>query len=45
MITFLKGKLIEKNPAFIVLDINGIGYMARISLNTFSKIPDNEDCG
>ena len=44
MITFLKGKLIEKNPTDIVLDVNGIGYRINISLNTFSEIDDNENC-
>ena len=44
MITFLKGKLVEKNPTFIVLDVGGIGYNVQISLNTFSKISDQEDC-
>jgi len=44
MITFLKGKLIEKNPTDVVLDVNGVGYRVNISLNTFSKIDDNENC-
>lgn len=44
MITFLKGKLIEKNPTDIVLDVNGVGYRVNISLNTFSKIDDKENC-
>ena len=44
MITFLKGKLVEKNPTFIVLDVNGVGYNVQISINTFSKILDQEDC-
>ncbi len=44
MITFLKGKLIEKNPTDIVLDVNGVGYRINISLNTFSKIDDKESC-
>tara|TARA_Y100000739_G_C20575838_1_gene450208 strand:+ start:776 stop:1354 length:579 start_codon:yes stop_codon:yes gene_type:complete len=44
MITFLKGKLIEKNPTDIVLDVNGVGYRINISLNTFSKIDDKENC-
>jgi Holliday junction DNA helicase RuvA len=44
MITHLKGKLIEKNPSFVVVDCNGIGYMVRISLHTFSQISDSELC-
>ena len=42
MITHLKGKLIEKNPAYAVIECNGVGYLVKISLQTYSKIPDNE---
>jgi Holliday junction DNA helicase RuvA len=42
MITHLKGRLIEKNPTYIVLDVNGIGYWLNISLNTYSQIPDSD---
>ena len=44
MITQIKGRLVEKNPAYIVLDCNGVGYLLRISLNTYSKISDSEIC-
>lgn len=42
MYAFICGKVIEKNPAFVVLENNGIGYLINISLNTFSKIGDQE---
>jgi len=42
MIHHLKGKLVEKNPTYIVVDCNGVGYFVHISLNTFSKIKDEE---
>ncbi len=42
MITHIKGKLIEKNPTYVVVETNGVGYWLNISLNTFSQIPDNE---
>lgn len=42
MYEFLSGRLTEKNPTFVVIDNNGIGYMVNISLNTFSKIKDEE---
>jgi holliday junction DNA helicase RuvA len=38
MFAYIKGKLILKNPAFVVLENNGVGYHINISLNTFSKI-------
>lgn len=43
MITHLKGKLIEKTPTYVVIDVNGVGYKVRISLQTFSQI-DGESC-
>ena len=43
MITYIKGKLIEKTPTNAIIEANGIGYFLNISLNTFSKIPDKED--
>jgi len=42
MITHLRGKLVEKNPTNIVLEVNGVGYLLNISLNTFSQLPDTE---
>ena len=42
MITHLRGKLVEKNPTYVVVECGGVGYVAHISLNTFSKIPDEE---
>ena len=38
MITHIHGKLIEKTPAYVVVDINGIGYKIKISLQTFSAL-------
>ncbi|MFS4466924.1 Holliday junction branch migration protein RuvA [Maribacter sp. 2210JD10-5] len=42
MIHHLKGKLVEKNPTYIIVECGGVGYFVNISLNTFSKIPDTE---
>jgi len=43
MITHIRGRLIEKNPTYAIIETNnGIGYFLNISLNTFSQIPDNE---
>lgn len=43
MYEFLSGKLTEKNPTYVVLENNGIGFMINISLNTFSKIKDLQE--
>lgn len=43
MITYLKGKLIEKNPTYAIVDVNGVGYFLHISLHTFSELPNSEN--
>ena len=43
MITQIKGRLIEKLPTEVIVDCNGIGYSVNISLNTFSKIGNDEN--
>jgi Holliday junction DNA helicase RuvA len=40
MYDYFEGRLAEKNPAFAVIDTHGTGYFLNISLNTFSKLPD-----
>ena len=40
MITHIDGILEEKNPAFTIIDVNGIGYLLYITLNTYSELPD-----
>lgn len=42
MITQLQGKLIEKNPTYVVIDCNGVGYFVNITLNTYSSLPNEE---
>jgi len=43
MIGSLKGKIISKKPTKIIVDVNGVGYLVNISINTFEKIADLED--
>lgn len=40
MIAFIEGDLVERNPAYVVLNCNGVGYLIHISLNTFTKLPE-----
>lgn len=42
MITFLRGRLIEKNPTHIIVECNGVGYHVDISLHTYGLIPNEE---
>lgn len=42
MITQIQGRLIEKNPAYVVIDCHGVGYLLRVSLHTYSLIGNDE---
>ena len=42
MIAYLKGKLAYKDPTFVLIDISGIGYQVKISLQTYSQVKDEE---
>ena len=43
MIAFVKGKFIFKNPAQVVVDVNGVGYECQVSLHTYSAISSKEN--
>nr|NQU90245.1 Holliday junction branch migration protein RuvA [Bacteroidota bacterium] len=43
MIEYIKGRLIEKNPAYVVIENGGMGLMMNISLQTFSFLKDLEE--
>ncbi len=43
MIHHLKGKLVEKNPTYVIIECGGVGYFVNISLHTFSKLADVEN--
>ena len=43
MITHIRGKLVEKNPTYAIIEANGVGYYINISLNTFTQLPDSEN--
>lgn len=44
MIGYLKGDLTFKDPTFVIIDVNGVGYEVKISLTTFSKVKDLNSC-
>ncbi|MBC9930750.1 Holliday junction branch migration protein RuvA [Chitinophaga qingshengii] len=44
MIAYLDGKLAYKSPAFVHMDVHGIGYEVQISLNTYSRIQGLDSC-
>jgi holliday junction DNA helicase RuvA len=42
MIEYLSGQLVEITPAFVVIELNGLGYYVHISLNTFTALRGNK---
>src|SRR5665647_857342 len=43
MYDFIRGIIIERNPAHIVIEAGGIGYFVNISLNTYSKFNQKKE--
>lgn len=44
MYAYIQGELVYKEPAYVIVDANGIGYEIRISLNTYSKLEGHKTC-
>lgn len=44
MIYHISGKLVSKTPTQVVIEAAGVGYLIHISLNTYSRLPDQEHC-
>lgn len=42
MIAYLSGVFTHKNPAFVIVECNGVGYQVHISLYTYSKLQNLE---
>ena len=42
MFEYIFGKITELNPAFVIIEANSIGYIAHISLQTFSVLEKKE---
>ena len=40
MIVRLTGRLLEKNPDHVVVEVQGVGYHVWITLNTYEALPD-----
>lgn len=44
MIAYIDGKLTHKDPTYVIIETNGVGYQIRISLSTYSALPAGERC-
>jgi Holliday junction DNA helicase RuvA len=38
LIAYLEGRLIEKNPTHLILDVNGVGYSVNIPVSSYANI-------
>lgn len=43
LINYIKGRVASKNPAFMIIEANGVGYGMYVSLQTYSKIADQTE--
>ncbi len=44
MIAYLKGKITFKSPTHVFIETGGMGFMVKISLNTYASIQELEQC-
>lgn len=44
MIEYIKGPITYKSPTYIVIDIMGMGYNLNISLHTYEKVVNLQEC-
>jgi Holliday junction DNA helicase RuvA len=40
MIAYVNGTVAYKDPAYAIIDVNGLGYEVRISLQTYTSLPE-----
>ncbi|GHT74168.1 Holliday junction ATP-dependent DNA helicase RuvA [Bacteroidia bacterium] len=44
MLDFIKGEIVELTPASVVVEAGQLGYLAHISLNTYSALTGQKNC-
>ena len=44
MIGYLKGNIALKDPTYFIIDVNGVGYEVKISLNTYGRLKEQSKC-
>ncbi|MBR9999836.1 MAG: Holliday junction branch migration protein RuvA [Cyclobacteriaceae bacterium] len=44
MIGYLKGEIAYVDPTHFIIDVNGVGYEVKISLNTYIRFKDHKHC-
>jgi len=43
MFSYIKGKVVEKRPTAVTLDVGGVGYSIKIPLSTYEKLTAEEE--
>lgn len=43
LIAYLEGKLVEKNPTRLIVEVNGVGYSVDIPVSTYSNLAETGD--
>lgn len=44
MIGYLKGEIAVVDPTYFIIEVNGVGYEVKISLNTYTRLKDQKQC-
>jgi len=44
MFAYIDGKLVFKCAAYVIIEAGGVGYHINISIHTYSKLPEAENC-
>lgn len=44
MFAYIQGKLVRKEATYVIIDVGGVGYEIRISLNTYSALELSDEC-
>ena len=44
MIAYIDGKLTYKDPTYVIIEVGGVGYQIKISLNTYAGLNEGERC-
>ena len=42
MIAFLRGRVVEKQPTRVIVDVQGVGYDVHVPLSTYYEIGDED---
>ena len=40
MIAYLQGKLVEAQPTYVIMDVNGVGYHIQIPVSSYDRLPE-----